>query len=172
MTKSNNFNKYLITKCLIGNGVINGIFNAIIFYLMEKGHPDKIFMTQDIVIDLGITSLLLGLLLTLIVYPMTVKDVKSGHLEKQEGTNKIANFLPKNKNLAAVVIGLITTAIIVPLTWVIVTVLNLAPLTVTTMGIFKGIMCAIAGTIAGYMTIVKVAYATEVSSDASNKKVA
>ena len=34
-------------------------------------------------------------------------------------------------------------------------VLNLSPMTVKSMGIFKGIMCAVAGMIAGFMTILK-----------------
>ena len=34
MTKLNNFNQYVLKKCLIGDGMINGIINAIIFYFL------------------------------------------------------------------------------------------------------------------------------------------
>lgn len=155
MTKVHNFNKYLLEKCLIGNGIINGIINALVFYAMHKSDPDAIFMTGDIVTDLAATSLILGFLLALIVFPLTAKDLSTGKITRQEGANKIVGFLPKNKYASALVIGIITMVIIVPITWVAVTILGLSPLTVKTMGIFKGIMCAIAGMIAGYMTIMK-----------------
>lgn len=161
MTKVHNFNTYLLEKCLIGNGIINGILNAIIFYAMEKGHPDAIFMTTDIVIDLAITSLILGAILSLIVLPMTVKDVNAGKVARQEKANKIAGFLPKNKFASALVIGIITMVITAVISWVAVMVFSLSPLTVKTMGIFKGVMCAVAGMVAGYLTIMK-AVAVEV----------
>lgn len=155
MTKVHNFNKYLLEKCLIGNGIINGIINAIVFYALEKGHPDKIFMTTDIVTDLAITSLILGVILSLIVFPLTVKDVNAGKVVKQEGVNKIVGFLPKHKFASALVVGIITMVAITIVTWAVVMVLGLSPLTVKTMGIFKGIMCSIAGMVAGYLTIMK-----------------
>ncbi len=34
--KKAKLNSYLLEKCIIGNGIINGILNAIIFYFMEK----------------------------------------------------------------------------------------------------------------------------------------
>ena len=153
MTKVHNFNKYLLEKCLIGNGIINGIINALIFFAMHKSEPNTTFMTTDIVIDLSATSLILGFLLALIVFPLTAKDLNAGKI--QEGANKIVGFLPKNKYASALVIGLVTMVIIAPITWALVMVLNLSPMTVKSMGIFKGIMCAVAGMIAGFMTILK-----------------
>lgn len=155
MTKVHNFNKYLLEKCLIGNGIINGIINAMVFYAMHKSEPNATFMTTDIVIDLAATSLILGFLLALIVLPLTAKDLNSGKITRQESANKIVGFLPKNKYASALVIGLVTMVIIAPITWIAVMILNLSPLTVKSMGIFKGIMCAVAGMIAGCMTILK-----------------
>ena len=96
MTKVNNFNKYLLEKCLIGNGIINGIINALIFFAMHKSEPNTTFMTTDIVIDLSATSLILGFLLALIVLPLTAKDLNAGKITRQEGANKIVGFLPKS----------------------------------------------------------------------------
>lgn len=155
MTKVHNFNKYLLEKCLIGNGIINGIINALVFFAMHKSEPNTTFMTTDIVIDLSATSLILGFLLALIVFPLTAKDLNAGKITRQEGANKIVGFLPKNKYASALVIGIITMVIIAPITWALVMVLNLSPMTVKSMGIFKGIMCAVAGMIAGFMTILK-----------------
>ncbi|WP_297134032.1 hypothetical protein [Terrisporobacter sp.] len=155
MTKVHNFNKYLLEKCLIGNGIINGIINAIVFYALHKSEPDAIFMTTDIVIDLAATSLILGFILSLIVLPLTNKDVNSGKITKQEVTNKIVGFLPKNKWTLALAVGAVTMVVITIVTWALVMILSLSPLTVKTMGIFKGIMCSIAGMVAGYLTIMK-----------------
>lgn len=155
MIKVHNFNKYLLEKCLIGNGIINGIINAIVFYALHKSEPDAIFMTTDIVIDLAATSLILGFILSLIVLPLTNKDVNSGKITKQEVTNKIVGFLPKNKWTLALAVGAVTMVVITIVTWALVMILSLSPLTVKTMGIFKGIMCSIAGMVAGYLTIMK-----------------
>lgn len=158
MTKAKKFNNYLLEKCLIGNGIINGILNAIIFYTLEKGTPDKIFHTQDVVMDFAFTGFLLGFLLPLIVFPLTQKDITSGKFTLPEGTNKIANLLPNKKILSALVIGVIAMVLMVSIAFVCVSLLGLTPLTVKAMGIFKGIMCAIAGATAGYLTITKTAY--------------
>ena len=45
--KEAKLNSYFLEKCIIGNGIINGILNAIIFYFMEKKHPDAIFATGE-----------------------------------------------------------------------------------------------------------------------------
>lgn len=155
MKKAHSFKSYLLEKCLIGNGIINGIINAIVFYAMYKSHPNATFMTVDIVTDLAATSLILGIILSLIVLPLTTKDVNNGKIARQEGSNKVSAFLPNNKYLSILVVGIITMVIITVLTWFVVMIFNLSPLTVKTMGIFKGVMCTIAGMIAGYLTIMK-----------------
>lgn len=169
MKKANSLNSYLLEKCVIGNGIINGIINAVIFYFMEKGHPDEIFNTSDIVIDLAITSFILGIILVLIVLPLTKKDVESGKLSLVHEENKIANFVPDNTKKAAFVVGLVDMVIITVISFLSVVLFKLAPLTVTGMMIFKGIMCAIAGMIAGYMCIAKVVYQKDNSANNDTK---
>lgn len=85
--------------------MINGIINAIIFYFLEKGHiGTKTFAVGDIVKDLAFTSLILGWILASIVLPLTLKDVKKGKISAQEGTNKIANIMPKASHLGQTVL--------------------------------------------------------------------
>ena len=61
MTKLNNFNQYVLKKCLIGDGMINGIINAIIFYFFEIGYiGTKTLAVGDIVMDLVFSSFFLG----------------------------------------------------------------------------------------------------------------
>ena len=76
--QNNNFKSYLLSKCLIGYGLVNGIINAIIFYFMERGHLDKVFEAKDIISDFAFTTFLLGSLLALIVIPMIAKDMEKG----------------------------------------------------------------------------------------------
>ena len=158
MTKLNNFNQYVLKKCLIGDGMINGIINAIIFYFLEKGHiGTKTFAVGDIVKDLAFTSLILGWILASIVLPLTLKDVKKGKISAQEGTNKIANIMPNKKGLAYIVVGLLTMVVTVSITWLVATIIP-TPLTVMQMMVFKGVMCAIAGASSAYMTIITTVY--------------
>ncbi len=158
---SNNQNKlksYLLSKCIIGYGIVNGIINATIFYFMEKSHPDTMFGSKDIISDLVLATFLLGFLLALIVVPLTRTDLKNGKFEKQDGIHKLEKFLPNNLFVFSLLLGLLTCAITVLLATIIVYLFNIAPLTVTQMMIFKGIICAIGGAIAGYLCIIKVAY--------------
>ena len=154
----NNFKKYLLSNCLIGYGLINGIVNAIIFYFMERGHLDKIFDGRDIITDFAFTTFSLGLILALIVIPMTAKDMEKGEFKAENRTHKIEKYLPNHILLTSLVVGLIACVISVILSALIVFVFKASPLNVIQMMIFKGIICSIAGAISGYLCIIKVAY--------------
>ena len=143
----NNFKKYLLSKCLIGYGLINGIVNAIIFYFMERGHLDKIFDGRDIITDFAFTTFSLGLILALIVIPMTAKDMEKGEFKAENRTHKIEKYLPNHILLTSLVVGLIACVISVILSALIVFVFKASPLNVIQMMIFKGIICSIAGAI-------------------------
>lgn len=154
----NNFKSYLLSKCIIGYGIINGLINAIVFYLMEKNHPDVMFNGGDIVKDLVFTTFLLGFLLALIVTPLTVKDLEKGKFNSQKDIHKLEKYLPDHLFVFSLVIGLITAILTVILSSIIVFLLNIGPLTMFQMMLFKGIICAVCGAIAGYLCIIKVAY--------------
>lgn len=170
MSKLTKLDKYFLEKCFIGNGVINGIVNALIFYGAESAHKDKMFSLTDVLKDISFTVFLLGLLLVLIVHPLTVKDIKSGKLEKASEPSKLLKVLPKKKGLASLVVGLIAVAICVPLTALAAVALKLTPITYTGMGIFKGVICAIAGTLSGYLTVVHVRNYYEVAQEDNTSK--
>lgn len=158
MDNTNDFKNYIMTKCLIGYGIINGIINAIIFYFMERSHLDDVFYFQDILIDIAFTTVLLGIILALIVVPMTIKDARNQKFKVDKQENKIEKIIPDNKVLAYLFIGFVTCIVSVIVTAVVVGLFNLAPFNVMQMMVFKGIICAIAGATAGYLCIIKVAY--------------
>ena len=66
------FNSYLLNKCIVGYGIINGIINAVIFYLMHLSEPELLFSEADVFHDFALTGVLLGILLFVIVVPLTV----------------------------------------------------------------------------------------------------
>ncbi|MEG1311672.1 MAG: hypothetical protein RR942_15965 [Romboutsia sp.] len=159
MKKQLTLKSYMLEKCLIGYGIINGIINALIFYAMEKGHPDMMFETFDILADIGATTFILGIILMYCVVPLTKMDMNKKFTVPQNVNNKIASMLPDKKILMALSIGLITMVITVAICAVISMILPL-PLNVKQMGIFKGLACSVAGGIAGYLTISKTVFST------------
>ncbi len=70
------FNSYLLNKCIVGYGIINGIINAVIFYLMHLSEPELLFSEADIFHDFALTGVLLGILLFVIVVPLTRMDLR------------------------------------------------------------------------------------------------
>lgn len=158
MNNTNNFNSYILSKCIIGYGLINGIINAIIFYFMERNHMEDVFTFNDILIDIAFTTILLGIILALIVVPMTIKDAKNQKFNVDQSENKIEKLIPDNKVFAYLIIGIVTCIVSVIITAIVVGLFNLAPFNVMQMMVFKGIICAIAGATAGYLCIIKVAY--------------
>ncbi len=139
----NNLKSYLLSKCIVGYGIINGLINATIFYFMEKGHPDALFYAGDIIKDLTFTTFLLGFLLALIVMPLTVKDLEKGKFSSQDSVHKLEKYLPNHLFVFSIVLGLVTAILTIILSSIIVFLFNIAPLTVMQMMFFKGITCAV-----------------------------
>ena len=104
----NNLKSYLLSKCIVGYGIINGLINATIFYFMEKGHPDALFYAGDIIKDLTFTTFLLGFLLALIVMPLTVKDLEKGKFSSQDSVHKLEKYLPNHLFVFSIVLGIVT----------------------------------------------------------------
>ena len=132
------FNSYLLNKCIVGYGIINGIINAVIFYLMHLSEPELLFSEADIFHDFALTGVLLGILLFVIVVPLTRMDLRKGVFSG-----------PNVANLGGAVAATVSlmgvgafACVLLPL-----------PLTVTGLMLLKGLVCACAGAVAGYITI-------------------
>ena len=76
----------------------------------------------------------------------------------KEAMKRLEKYLPNHLFVFSIIIGLVTCALTIILSSIIVFLFNIAPLTVMQMMIFKGITCAVCGGIAGYLCIIKVAY--------------
>lgn len=148
------FNSYLLNKCIIGYGVINGIINAVVFYLIHMGEPTAMFGEADIFHDLALTGVLLGILLFVIVVPLTRMDVRK-HVFATPDVPSLgggASLVPASYAPALLVTTIVATVVLMGVGAFACTLLPL-PLSMTGMMLLKGVVCACAGGAAGYFTI-------------------
>ncbi|MEG1750308.1 MAG: hypothetical protein RR241_00890 [Raoultibacter sp.] len=156
MEKQKPLKAYLLEKCLISFGVINGIVNAVIFYAMHAADTSITFDFAGIVGDIAITTVVLGLILYLLVTPLTRKDVTADKFDIDEAAGFLGARLPQGKALSVVLATFIPALAITILVALCALLLPL-PLTIIPMMIFKGFACAIAGAFAGYITVIRTA---------------
>ena len=150
------YKSYLKNKCFIGYGLINGIINAIIFYLINRSDMLKAYTFGSALEEMAMTTLLLGLILTWCVVPLTKKDLNSVVYIKGS-ISKIASKLPKGAIALSIVVGLICLVAGSLVSSIIVTILGCS-FNAWTMMVVKGIVCALTGALAGYLVIESVSY--------------
>ena len=148
------FNSYLLNKCIVGYGIINGIINAVIFYLMHLPEPELLFSEADIFHDFALTGVLLGILLFVIVVPLTRMDLRKGVFSGPNVANLggAASLVPASYAPALLVATVAATVSLMGVGAFACVLLPL-PLTVTGLMLLKGLVCACAGAVAGYITI-------------------
>lgn len=146
------FKGYLMNKMIIGYGLINGLINAGIFYLIHKSQPGATFGASAIMKDMALTGFLLGILLFAIVLPLTRTDFKKHPWDFPSTLPKHVGLIPRNYVAAMLVLGVIVALGAVAVSALFALILQL-PLTVMQAMIFKGFCCTLAGAAAGYYTI-------------------
>lgn len=148
------FNSYLLNKCIVGYGIINGIINAVIFYLMHLSEPELLFSEADVFHDFALTGVLLGILLFVIVVPLTRMDLRKGVFSGPNVANLggAASLVPASYAPALLVATVAATVSLMGVGAFACVLLPL-PLTVTGLMLLKGLVCACAGAVAGYITI-------------------
>lgn len=149
------YKSYLLNKCIIGYGVINGVINALIFLGINAGNPDALFNQGKIIEEMALTGALLGLILTWCVVPLTKIDLRKGVYRGQAGSYGFAEKLPVKAIPMSIAVGVVALIVVVVISGLVTFVLPL-PLTRTGMMIFKGVMCAVTGGISGYCVIGRV----------------
>lgn len=152
-TKS--YKSYLSNKCIVGYGIVNGVINALIFFGMHAGDPGCSFAAGKVLEEIALTAFLLGLILTWCVVPLTKIDLNKKVYEPGADANSFICKFPVKAIPLSFVVGLIATVVAVPIAWLCTFVLPL-PLGRTGMMIFKGVMCAVAGCVSGYVVIERV----------------
>lgn len=74
--KKHSYHGFMLEEMLIGSGIINGIINAIIFYLINMSKTT--ITLQGFVGDLAFTMVILSLLLGLLEPVLVKPKIKSG----------------------------------------------------------------------------------------------
>lgn len=139
------FNSYLLNKCIVGYGIINGIINAVIFYLMHLSEPELLFSEADVFHDFALTGVLLGILLFVIVVPLTRMDLRKGVFSGPNVANLggAASLVPASYAPALLVATVAATVSLMGVGAFACVLLPL-PLTVTGLMLLKGLVCACA----------------------------
>lgn len=146
------FNSYLLNKCIIGYGVINGIINAVIFYLLHMGEPEALLGHADIFHDFALTGVLLGLLLFVIVVPLTRMDLRKNVFKLPAGAGAFP-LVSGSYAVSILAVGALATVFMTGIGALLSLALPVGGATVTGMMILKGLVCACGGAVAGYFTI-------------------
>lgn len=152
MAAPQDYTSYLKNKCIVGYGIVNGVINALIFFGMHAGDTSITFAAGKVVEEIALTGALLGLILTWCVVPLTKIDYKKGVYQGDSAGYGWVSKLPKKAIPMSIVVGAIALAVATPIAWLCTFVLPL-PLSRTGMMVFKGVMCAIAGCVSGYVVI-------------------
>ncbi len=152
MAATKDYTSYLKNKCIVGYGIVNGVINALIFLGMHAGDPDITFAAGKVVEEIALTGALLGLILTWCVVPLTKMDINKGVYQGNPAGYGWMEKLPKKAIPLSIVVGVIALVVATPIAWLCTFVLPL-PLSRTGMMVFKGVMCAIAGCVSGYVVI-------------------
>lgn len=150
--KTLSYDKYVKSKCIIGYGIVNGLINALIFFFINRGTPA--FNQQAILMDIAITSVAIGLILTWIVIPLTKSDLKKGAFEKSENLGLGAK-LPANWLLLSLIVAVICLVVGIVLAFIVTLIIPMVPFVAEM--IIKAVICAIVGYVAGYFVIGSVA---------------
>lgn len=155
------FPAYALNKCLIGYGLINGIINAIVFRLMYLGQESVTFGYGQVVADLAMTSVFIGVILFLCAAPLTKMDLRHGRV-RMSRTDGLATLVPRRYPLAVLSAAVFTCVATTGVTALVAMLLPM-PLGVIPMMVLKGVLCGFAGGVSGLLAI---AYAVRAARSA------
>ena len=147
------FNSYLLNKCIVGYGIINGIINAVIFYLMHLSEPELLFSEADIFHDFALTGVLLGILLFVIVVPLTRMDLRKGVFSLPGAAGGAFPLVSSSYAVSILGVGALAAVVMTGAGALLSLALPAAGATVTGMMVLKGLVCALGGAVAGWFTI-------------------
>lgn len=153
---------YLLSKCIVGYGVINGIINAVIFYAIHASDPGVLLGEPDLLHDLAFTGALLGALLFIIVVPLTRADVRKQVFEVPDPARMAGGVsLAPAVYAPALLVTAVVAVVVILGVGALATLFVPMPLSITAATLLKGVACACAGGMAGYFTICYVIRSTQ-----------
>lgn len=144
---------FILSKCIIGNGIINGAINAGIFYLLNMKHEGA-FFSNSLYFDFALTTFILVLCMAALAFTSTSRAVKKGNapaLSCNGFHHSIGRVLPKNKWVLLSVVTIVLTAIVPAFFVGLVSGIGLTPISFTGAIILKGVTCAVVGGLSTYL---------------------
>ena len=145
-----NWKTYLLEKAIVGNGIINGILNGYIFYLLNKSTTE--LHSTEFIFDIALTAILLGILLFYIVVPMTKKDIAKKGIDVSSNNEHIAALLGTKKGMVACKVAAVTFFVTMTCLTIILAIFDCGAISLMSGMVAKGVLCAIAGGVASYLT--------------------
>ncbi len=107
MNTKKKFQKYLLKQSMIGLGLANGILTAIVFYFKMRNCFTQ-YSHIDLVRELAVTSVVIGVSVALIGKLFTKRDLAKGKITLFEEPNWISKMLSDNAVMQVVIITSIT----------------------------------------------------------------
>ncbi len=145
------YEAYIKNKTYIGYGLINGIINAAIFYFSNMSDMGVNVTYDNAVFGMAINSVLLGMILTWCVVPLTKADIKNDKFEANMHYTQ-AQKLPANGFVLSIVLGIVCGLIGTAISALLFFVFK-SMLTNWTVFFVKLLVCAVVGGLAGFTVI-------------------
>ncbi|MEG1447723.1 MAG: hypothetical protein RR048_00350 [Oscillospiraceae bacterium] len=146
--------KFLVEKCFIGFGIINGIINGAIFYFINKNNS-KALSFFEIGMDFLITAIILSFVVAFIAQANAKSFIKKSgfpEISYNKEDHLFIRFFPKNSFMKALVIAILCGIIFAPLFCGVGVMINI-PTTLYPVMILKGVACSFIGGFTGYFAI-------------------
>ncbi len=145
------YEAYVKNKTYIGYGLINGIINAAIFYFSNMSKMGESVTFHDATVGMAINSVLLGMILTWCVVPLTKQDIKNDKFEANKHFTQ-AQKLPQGAIALSVVLGIVCGVVGTAISALLFLIFQ-SYLTNWTVMIVKCVVCAVVGGLAGFTVI-------------------
>ena len=143
---------FILSKCIIGNGIINGAINAGIFYLLNMKHEGA-FFSNSLYFDFALTTFYFSPMYgcSCIYFYFKSCEKKCPALSCNGFHHSIGRVLPKNKWVLLSIVTIVLTAIVPAFFVGLVSGIGLTPISFTGAIILKGVTCAVVGGLSTYL---------------------
>lgn len=110
MNEKKEYKKYVLMNSILGLGAANGILTVLVFYV--KNHKQNgIFTSDQLMNEMIITCVLIGISVTIIGTLFTNRDIKKGKITRQATKEMIDQLIPTMKPFRAIYITVFTLCI-------------------------------------------------------------
>ena len=121
--------------------------------MLFRSEPELLFSEADIFHDFALTGVLLGILLFVIVVPLTRMDLRKGVFSLPGAAGGAFPLVSSSYAVSILGVGALAAVVMTGAGALLSLALPAAGATVTGMMFLKGLVCALGGAVAGWFTI-------------------